>query len=105
MVFFIFKQKTAYDMRISDWSSDVCSSDLHFARTAGNRGEAEHRDVHRHQEIVERGIVIASAKLALVRKADRVDDEVDAGPVAREIVERAIAFRRVGNVAEIGRGS
>src|SRR3546814_1794257 len=27
-VFFFFKQKTAYDMRISDWSSDVCSSDL-----------------------------------------------------------------------------
>src|SRR3546814_7884192 len=28
-VFFFFKQKTAYEMRISDWSSDVCSSDLH----------------------------------------------------------------------------
>src|SRR3546814_8343890 len=27
-MFFFFKQKTAYDMRISDWSSDVCSSDL-----------------------------------------------------------------------------
>src|SRR3546814_4839037 len=27
-VLFFFKQKTAYDMRISDWSSDVCSSDL-----------------------------------------------------------------------------
>src|SRR3546814_5701532 len=29
--FFFFKQKTAYEMRISDWSSDVCSSDLHAA--------------------------------------------------------------------------
>src|SRR3546814_1976283 len=28
LLFFFFKQKTAYDMRISDWSSDVCSSDL-----------------------------------------------------------------------------
>src|SRR3546814_5763086 len=28
MFFFFFKQKTAYEMRISDWSSDVCSSDL-----------------------------------------------------------------------------
>src|SRR3546814_2111297 len=28
-MFFFFKQKTAYEMRISDWSSDVCSSDLH----------------------------------------------------------------------------
>src|SRR3546814_6970909 len=28
-LFFFFKQKTAYEMRISDWSSDVCSSDLY----------------------------------------------------------------------------
>src|SRR3546814_4498741 len=33
--FFFFKQKTAYEMRISDWSSDVCSSDLHVADIAG----------------------------------------------------------------------
>src|SRR3546814_20257990 len=31
MVFFFFKQKTAYELRISDWSSDVCSSDLEEA--------------------------------------------------------------------------
>src|SRR3546814_1707023 len=31
-VFFFFKQKTAYEMRISDWSSDVCSSDLLVAQ-------------------------------------------------------------------------
>src|SRR3546814_1562495 len=30
--FFFFKQKTAYEMRISDWSSDVCSSDLAWLR-------------------------------------------------------------------------
>src|SRR3546814_18116522 len=35
LLFFFFKQKTAYEMRISDWSSDVCSSDL------------EHRRAHR----------------------------------------------------------
>src|SRR3546814_9498643 len=29
MLFFFFKQKTAYECRISDWSSDVCSSDLY----------------------------------------------------------------------------
>src|SRR3546814_3704135 len=29
--FFFFKQRTAYEMRISDWSSDVCSADLHMA--------------------------------------------------------------------------
>src|SRR3546814_9039706 len=32
--FFFFKQKTAYEMRISDWSSDVCSSDLDCYSTA-----------------------------------------------------------------------
>src|SRR3546814_9809787 len=31
VIFFFFKQKTAYEMRISDWSSDVCSSDLPVA--------------------------------------------------------------------------
>src|SRR3546814_16760568 len=33
--FFFFKQKTAYEMRISDWSSDVCSSDLIGGRRDG----------------------------------------------------------------------
>src|SRR3546814_2882333 len=33
MYFFFFKQKTAYEMRISDWSSDVCSSDLLMSDT------------------------------------------------------------------------
>src|SRR3546814_19488123 len=38
---FFFKQKTAYELRISDWSSDVCSSDLVIpARLAGRRGTA-----------------------------------------------------------------
>src|SRR3546814_4608025 len=39
MCFFFFKQKTAYEMRISDWSSDVCSSDL-MATRAGRSGPA-----------------------------------------------------------------
>src|SRR3546814_5169344 len=36
MVFF-FKQKTAYELRISDWSSDVCSSDLELRDRGGDR--------------------------------------------------------------------
>src|SRR3546814_7034058 len=35
MFVFFFKQKTAYEMRISDWSSDVCSSDLEAAHAGG----------------------------------------------------------------------
>src|SRR3546814_7054751 len=54
---FVFKKKTAYERRISDWSSDVCSSDLQsgvaqvgedkreeLARHVGVRGDAVHRD-------------------------------------------------------------
>src|SRR3546814_9420786 len=41
-VFFFFKQKTAYEMRISDWSSDVCSSDLH-------RSNCLHAEQHEHE--------------------------------------------------------
>src|SRR3546814_12378166 len=37
MCFFFFKQKTAYEMRISDWSSDVCSSDLSAWRGRARR--------------------------------------------------------------------
>src|SRR3546814_3010002 len=38
--FFFFKQKTAYEMRISDWSSDVCSSDLRPCPAVGWREAA-----------------------------------------------------------------
>src|SRR3546814_11966827 len=36
LIFFFFKQETAYEMRISDWSSDVCSSDLGSAPWHGH---------------------------------------------------------------------
>src|SRR3546814_10735020 len=42
MCFFFFKQKTAYEMRIRDWSSDVCSSDLWLTRSvAGNPNQMQ----------------------------------------------------------------
>src|SRR3546814_4298608 len=46
LFFFFFKQKTAYEMRISDWSSDVCSSDLSSCRGLAGQHEdagANHR--------------------------------------------------------------
>src|SRR3546814_2285302 len=48
VVFFFFKQKTAYEMRISDWSSDVCSSDLGnwVACDADFHGKYAISDVH-----------------------------------------------------------
>src|SRR3546814_1607922 len=60
--FFFFKQKTAYEMRISDWSSDVCSSDLgtesrfmavdgpHRARISDGEVSLEMKDVSRVEE-------------------------------------------------------
>src|SRR3546814_18866634 len=61
-MFFFFKQKTAYEIRISDWSSDVCSSDLvksiagyfqgtvklpyKFSLTLGGRYQTESRAMH-----------------------------------------------------------
>src|SRR3546814_3466405 len=41
---FFFKQKTAYEMRISDWSSDVCSSDLFRERQEGQRERPRYPD-------------------------------------------------------------
>src|SRR3546814_9547393 len=47
-IFFFFKQKTAYEMRISDWSSDVCSSDLH---AIGLGDPAGHEIVDQHADV------------------------------------------------------
>src|SRR3546814_2388779 len=41
VLFFFFKQKTAYEMRISDWSSDVCSSDLDAVDAVDFRDRAD----------------------------------------------------------------
>src|SRR3546814_6563617 len=55
--FFFFKQKTAYEMRISDWSSDVCSSDLARIEDIVEHGRARR----------ERGDqAVAAARIALV---------------------------------------
>src|SRR3546814_6438491 len=57
LVFFFFKQKTAYEMRISDWSSDVCSSDLltapALAPSLDQVGRPDHaaRDAHRPEQL------------------------------------------------------
>src|SRR3546814_7302024 len=40
MLFFFFNQKTAYEMRISDWSSDVCSSDLVLGKVKSASADA-----------------------------------------------------------------
>src|SRR3546814_13590992 len=48
--FFFFKQKTAYEMRISDWSSDVCSSDLLLLGLRPEHITETHRNVEPNQQ-------------------------------------------------------
>src|SRR3546814_2808071 len=58
-LFFFFKQKTAYEMRISDWSSDVCSSDLlgsrEDARTRRNDSLPFVLSLSKHRPFSQRG--------------------------------------------------
>src|SRR3546814_10979800 len=63
-MFFFFKQKTAYEMRISDWSSDVCSSDLQFGAGIGNFDKDD----------------IAKLTLRKVGDPDRRDIAIDVDP-------------------------
>src|SRR3546814_20369107 len=63
--FFFFKQKTAYDMRISDWSSDVCSSDLQWGAIPVPRQ------------------LIGQAQLFVREAAARNRQEKEAGPEGR----------------------
>src|SRR3546814_10080155 len=70
IIFFFFKQKTAYEMRISDWSSDVCSSDLHargFAAEVGFDGLVVDADfAGARLEEHARGRSLATARAVLV---------------------------------------
>src|SRR3546814_1466944 len=63
-VFFFFKQKTAYEMRISDWSSDVCSSDL---EQVDWHSEPEHKIGEKRSDDALFGMLTA----VLVKAADR----------------------------------
>src|SRR3546814_9885759 len=83
-VFFFCKQKTAYEMRIGDWSSDVCASDLQRAvdeaRDPAALAVAEHRrtaglEIHRRLlgDIVDRAGEAVAAILGALRPAQDLD--------------------------------
>src|SRR3546814_1836631 len=55
---FLFKQKTAYEMRISDWSSDVCSSDLWYKKVRIKSEESR----------AVRTLLAARSRLVMVRR-------------------------------------
>src|SRR3546814_5646049 len=81
IVFFFFKQKTAYEMRISDWSSDVCSSDLGAAQCDGRLGRILEQLVERLQRL----------RVGL-RRLERLDRRAGAAAAADQRSEE----RRVG---------
>src|SRR3546814_6888710 len=79
IVFFLFKQKTAYEMRISDWSSDVCSSDLDVVADAFDQhGELVAAQARDQGLLAERG---ADATASL-------DQHLVAGCVAGAVVDQ-----------------
>src|SRR3546814_132809 len=77
--FFFFKQKTAYEMRISDWSSDVCSSDLHIYAQVIDDGAGKTL------------VAASSVDSALKDKLKRGADKAAAAEVGKLVAERAVA--------------
>src|SRR3546814_15440733 len=72
LLFFFFKQKTAYEMRISDWSSDVCSSDLGDGDRLHRQGLALGASLgHREEGALEGEAAVAVARGPL-GKQDKV---------------------------------
>src|SRR3546814_11160966 len=94
LVFFFFKQKTAYEMRISDWSSDVCSSDL-AGDTARRRPGRE--DVGGH---------VGTGELAVGQECEGGNGDADLGhlEIAGEGPPHDTADHRQ-HVDQIGRAS
>src|SRR3546814_1619563 len=86
--FFFFKQKTAYEMRISDWSSDVCSSDLRAMAANLVVGDA-HRD--RGAPVVDRDEHRDAAADLLLQPVDRPAQFLGIEPVDHLRQERHIA--------------
>src|SRR3546814_7056656 len=90
-VVFFFKQKTAYEMRISDWSSDVCSSDLIALARAPDLVEA---GAHRLVDLLRRVGFMVIAEPDMVR-ARELEVDVDVAAIEFALVGRS-EERRVG---------
>src|SRR3546814_20600639 len=73
--FFFFEQKTAYELRISDWSSDVCSSDLRFFSFLcfGNRFQC-HRTKQRDAAVCHGFSQLRYVHRRTIRLADRSEE-------------------------------
>src|SRR3546814_7108901 len=89
-LFFFFKQKTAYEMRISDWSSDVCSSDLELQSVAGRRYAIVTGESGR--DAMESGLRARGAEVEVIAVYRRVELPHDGQAVARMIDDTDVAI-------------
>src|SRR3546814_10873382 len=92
MVVFFFKQKTAYEMRISDWSSDVCSSDLPCldrVHALPDRGEAKPG----HNPLDGANLVLDTGTVA-IRNRDGGGQITEGDMITAERLQRHIGVRR-----------
>src|SRR3546814_6312810 len=105
LVVFFFKQKTAYEMRISDWSSDVCSSDLSESRQAGPGGRAVKPESVLQDGAARPGDGGAELRLSVVAaQGDRLADAPVLGGDRGIADRKALGVdRHAGIVDEIGR--
>src|SRR3546814_7944963 len=78
IVCFVFKQKTAYEMRISDWSSDVCSSDLR--QPPDQRQDAAQRGHVGRAHAIAGKLEMCKRNLLLGRKEDLCPDDAIRDP-------------------------
>src|SRR3546814_2173120 len=99
--FFFFKQKTAYEMRISDWSSDVCSSDLARRGRGRGAGTAALAAAPGHQRVVDPyvGRLPEAALHQVIGQADRRLDIEAARLQQRRQFLRGREFRPVVGTA------
>src|SRR3546814_6165665 len=98
-VCFFFKQKTAYELRISDWSSDVCSSDLiHPAQVIGDLHQRHGNGLELTGQFDRR--VLRRQRLEIVIRGD----EFQAGPRGQSTC-KTFAEARIGIDAGADRGA
>src|SRR3546814_8715518 len=93
LLFFFFKQKTSYEMRISDWSSDVCSSELQVADALGALAADRHHGVvhvFRHDVVGRQRPVAGAAVLRLAMPQDTAVDGLDRHVAGVVVGERRI---------------
>src|SRR3546814_4353171 len=116
MCFFCFKQKTAYEMRISDWSSDVCSSDLDgelkrgsplYRQLIGRYGGENLVEFAPHRCAIERldGLETSRFDERHHRSEGRRQRNHEAGAardlaVGKQLLERPIGFERRRRIAQ-----